>query len=181
MSAKPGDTRLKDQDLQPVTVVNEADLASGNRLPAGSWVVVLNEQAAPVAALAPESVPGAAADAADSPPFIVADAELDLNAALRSPAFEMIGPDTGVVLREGDTIVGVWSGPSLIRAVMSGPSRMTGPVLPGGGPKIPAIVRRCKYTDGGRSCGTVTTFSIRPPTPATCGNVHHMTQHAFVW
>ena len=83
-------------------------------------------------------------------------------------------PSTPVVVISQRSIVGVWSGPSLARAIMQGPSRSyTGTQLPGT-IHVPVIKRSCTYTDGGTVCDTPSAFPTRPMTMPPCVNLKQL-------
>jgi hypothetical protein len=157
------------------------ETAAADDLPVAAsdrWLVLL-DGGQPVCALAPGSV----LDTTTPPPaIIVAPANLDLSAALASPAFAEMEDVNAVVLVEEQRVVGVWSGPSLkmVAEQELGPTRGGGSVLPGE-PQIPLIVRSCTYRELDTICATVKSFATKPfPLPG-CSNDRHLSAHVFGW
>ena len=165
--------RLRNQLLSDFMVADASDppVVAPDR-----WIVLVDGDR-PISAIAP----AARLDpAAPMPAIIVAPADLDLNAALSSDAFAEAADVSAVVLVDGDAVVGVWSGSSLANAVMRGPTRGVGSVLPGT-PAIPLIVRSCGFTESGTICATSASFASKPfPMPA-CPNARHLSAHDFHW
>ncbi len=80
------------------------------------WLILL-DSGQPFCSLSPGSVLDAATP---PPPIIVASANLDLRAALASPAFAQARDVSAVVLVEEQRVVGVWGGPRLETIVSRG-------------------------------------------------------------
>lgn len=166
--------RLRDQELQPFAVVWSGDFVHAGAEP-GQWVVIVDDSGAPVAAAAPGRPPGSS--------LVVADADLPADAALESPAFDDLDPDTGVVLVEGKQIVGVWAGVSLTRALLQGSTRglISGSSLPSYPEHIPLLVRACAHVESGVTCGTTNRFQRRPSVMPPCPNANRLSPHKFAW
>jgi hypothetical protein len=141
------------------------------------WLVLMNG-GKPVGVLSPGSVLTARTAL---PPIIVASANLDLGAALASPAFAQTEDIRAVVLVEDKQVIGVWGGPRLKMVIGRGlvPSR-GGPVLPGV-PQIPWIVRSCGYPEAEAICATVESFSSKPFPMPNCRNDYQLSAHIFAW
>jgi hypothetical protein len=141
------------------------------------WLVLI-DSGKPVSALPPGSV---LATTTPFPPIIVASANLDLGAALASPAFAQTEDIRAVVLVEEQRVIGVWGGPRLKMVIARGlvPSR-GGPVLPGV-PQIPWIVRSCSYREVEAICATVESFPSKPFPMPNCRNDHQLSAHVFDW
>ncbi len=142
------------------------------------WLILL-DSGQPFCSLSPGSVLDAATP---PPPIIVASANLDLRAALASPAFAQARDVSAVVLVEEQRVVGVWGGPRLETIVSRGvvPSR-GGSQLPGEIDDIPLIVRSCTYRELRAICATVDSFRSKPFPMPSCRNDHHLSAHTFGW
>jgi hypothetical protein len=167
--------RLRDQELAEFVTATAATRPAGA---ADQWVIVI-EDGAPVSAIAPGTVvpPGAAL-----PPVVVAAADLDVNTALTSAAFDDIGDVGAVVVADGAQVAGVWAGQPLAEAVLRGPVRSTfRGGLPGPPATIPLISRSCTFADAGTVCATAEQFTVKPyPMPA-CRNDQGLAAHQFGW
>jgi hypothetical protein len=164
---------LRNQLLSDFAMADVADLPV---VPPDRWIVLVDGNR-PVTAIAPAT---RLDPTAPTPAIIVAPADLDLNAALSSAAFTDAADVSAVVLVDGDAVVGVWGGPSLANAMMQGPTRGIGSVLPGA-PAIPLIVRSCTFTESGTICATSSSFTSKPfPMPA-CRNARQLSTHDFHW
>ncbi len=165
--------RLRDQDLQHFAVVHPGDDAEQVTAESTDWLVMVDFEGVPV------GVAGPGRQVAWS--VVVASAELRVDAALKSPAFDEVDPNTGVVVLEGREVVGVWAGDSLARALLQGPARdLTQSSLPGY-PDIPLIVQTCGYSENDVPCGTSDTFQRKPSVMPPCPNNNHLSPHTFVW
>ena len=153
--------------------------------PDDRWVVLAGE-AGPVSAIPPGT---SLADGDRPPGVLVAAADMDLAAALDSPAFEEFADASALVLTEPDEdqagefrVAGVVSGLTLARTMFSGAVRVygPGPVLPGP-PAIPLIARSCGYAEAGTTCGTPMSFRARPAKMPGCPNHRGLSAHQFDW
>ena len=86
------------------------------------WTVVLDSHRQPVAAIAP----GGAQLAED---VVVANAAVPVRDALRSEALAHATARTVVVVRRGESVVGVWAGEDLLHTLLRGVTR--GSSMPG--------------------------------------------------
>jgi hypothetical protein len=159
---------------------DEFEIAAAGDYPVAArdrWLVLL-DGGRPFCSLSPGSVLDATTP---RPPIIVASADLDLGAALASPAFAQAGDVSAVVLVEEQRVVGVWGGPRLETIVSRGvvPTR-GGSQLPGK-IKIPLIVRSCTYRELRAICATVDSFPSKPFPMPSCRNEHHLSAHTFGW
>jgi hypothetical protein len=182
---------LGDLEFEPFEIApsdGQAVTASNAR-----WVVLVGETG-PVSAIAPgTTVP----EGARLPGILVAPADSDLAAALRSAAFEHFADVGALVLTEpaarwpagepggrrepGPAIVGLVGGTLLTRLMQRGPVRgISGPVLPGS-PSIMWITRSCGYAGAGTACATVMSFVSRPYPMPGCDNARGLPAHQFVW
>jgi hypothetical protein len=141
-------------------------------------LVLVDQRGDPISVLAP----GAVLDpATPRPPIMVAPADLDLNTPLAAAAFAQAGDISAVVAVDEHGIVGVWSGPSLEKALEQGlPVTRGGHVLPGP-PQIPLVVRSCRYLEHGTRCKTVSAFVNKPFPMPGCRNDHNLSAHQFGW
>ena len=173
MTGDASGERLRDQDLQHFAVVHPGDIAEQATTDSSRWLVMVDFEGVPVAVARPGR-PVAWS-------VVLANADLLVEAALKSPAFDEVDPNTGVVVLDGRDIVGVWAGDSLARALLQGPARdMTGFSLPGY-PDIALIVQTCGYTENKVSCGTSDSFQRKPSIMPHCPNKNHLSPHTFVW
>lgn len=161
--------------------------------PSARWVVLVDDTG-PVSAIGPGTrLP----EGARLPGILVASADLDLMAALRSAAFEQFADVGALVVTEpaagwpegepagwrepGPQIVGLVGGQMLTRLMQRGPVRgISGPVLPGS-PSIIWITRSCGYVDAGTACATLMSFVSRPYPMPGCDNAQGLPAHQFVW
>jgi hypothetical protein len=165
--------RLRDQELQPVTVVRSSDAAV--QPPAvGRWLVIVDDDGAPVATVN--------AGRRNDSSIVVADADLPVTAALLSPAFDEVDPDTGVVVVDKGRIVGIWAGENLARELFQSQTRglASGTSLPGF-PQIPLIRHTCAYVENSVACDTTDSFQRKPAVMPRCLNKKHLSTHDFVW
>jgi hypothetical protein len=162
--------RLRNQDLQRFIVVRSGDAANLVAAESNRWLVIVDDAGAPVAAARPGQPVGST--------VVVAHADLLVEAAVKSPAFDEVDPDAGVVVVDGKEIVGVWAGDSLARALLQGPAREM--MMPGY-PQIPLIVHACGYIENNTSCGTTDSFQRKPFIMPPCPNSKHLSSHTFVW
>jgi hypothetical protein len=166
--------RLRDlgSDEFETTAAGDYPVAATDR-----WLVLL-DSGQPFCSLSPGSVLDAATP---RPPIIVAPADLDLRAALASPAFAQAEDVSAVVLVEEQRVVGVWGGPRLQTIISRGvvPTR-GGSQLPGK-ITIPLIVRSCTYRELQAICATVDSFPSKPFPMPSCRNEHRLSAHTFGW
>ncbi len=171
---------LRDLDPQPFEVApaGEAPVTA----PAGRWLVLIGE-VGPVTAIAPGAT---LARGARPPGILVAAADLNQAAAIRSAAFSQVTDVSALVLTEpaadGHRIAGVVDGGTLTSVVLRNTTRgISGPALPGAPSTIPWIVRSCGYHESAVVCATPMTFLSRPyPMPA-CRNARGLAAHDFAW
>jgi len=156
------------------TAAGDPPVSAGDR-----WLVLLDSGGHPISALEP----GAELDAATpAPPIIIASPGLDVNTALISTAFAAADDVNAVVLVAEEGVVGVWGGPSLVRALKQGPRVTRGwPVLPGVPQQIPLMTRSCTYLERGTLCGTQSSFVKKPFPMPNCRNDHNLSAHPFGW
>ena len=134
---------------------DEFEIAAAGDYPVAArdrWLVLL-DSGQPFCSLSPGSVLDATTP---RPPIIVASADLDLGAALASPAFAQAGDVSAVVLVEEQRVVGVWGGPRLETIKRGVVPTRGGSELPG--ETSPAIVRSCTYGELQAICATVDSF-----------------------
>jgi hypothetical protein len=153
--------------------------------PADRWLVLIGE-VGPVTAIAPGAT---LASGARPPAILVAAADLDQAAAIRSAAFRQVTDVSALVLTRpasqgdrGQYIAGVVDGRALAKVVLRQATRgLSGPALPGTPGSIPWIVRSCGYYESAALCATPMTFLSRPyPMPA-CRNDSGLAAHDFAW
>jgi hypothetical protein len=141
------------------------------------WTVVLDSHRQPVAAIAP----GGAQLAED---VVVANAAVPVRDALRSEALAHATARTVVVVRRGESVVGVWAGEDLLHTLLRGVTR--GSSMPGdlqllGRIAKIDITRHCRHAEKGRTCAVVLVVPEKPETMPQCPAQHGIAVHAFEW
>lgn len=161
---------LRDRPLEPfVLALTETATPSPD-----AWTVVVDAGGEPVTALPP----GTADEVGH---VVVADADLPLDRALNSPAFQEIEPDSPVVLTSAGKVVGVWAGVDLVDTLMRGGSRWLSDNQLPGQIGIPEIRRRCRYVEDSVACRSLLSVPEKPEVMPPCPNERMFSAHTFAW
>jgi hypothetical protein len=184
----PTTSTLNDQPVTAATTVSVADTVGQARAHDG-WIVTLDSAGAPLAAIAPSSLARQPADRPltalirELPAAVVADAATPVRALLSSWLIDEIDVGSAVILTAHGTVQGVWTGPSLDRAIAlaTGGGATFGDTDLPGEITIPQLTKACQFLDGGTPCTSVRRFPERPASTPECDNPDGLIAHRFRW
>lgn len=194
--AEREDRRLRAAQLQQAFTVSEDDALAGDATAdvvaalEHGWVVILDREHQPTAALPPVPPDSPILVAlrrgelslddliSQLPGIVVADVETSFGAVLDQVEEAGLEPTVAVVVVEFGEIRGVSTPPELnsqLFRIRYGSTTLPGPV------KIPIVLRRCRFHQINTQCGFTQRFNSRPPTMPPCPNPLHLQPHNFVW
>ncbi|WP_405812612.1 MULTISPECIES: hypothetical protein [unclassified Streptomyces] len=168
--------------LPGTTTVGEGIRRGGQR-----WLVVLDDDRAPLSAVHPRSLADEPAGSALAavvprlPPVVIAATSTRITDLLASWLFDEFEPGSVVIAVEEERAVGVWAGPDLMATVAAGSPRAYWEAELPGEITIPLLTRTCCYVQGDTACTGVLRFPERPRQPPACPNPVPLASHPFVW
>ncbi|SIB88062.1 Uncharacterised protein [Mycobacteroides abscessus subsp. bolletii] len=152
-----------------------------------TWIVVVDQNSQPLGALFWRRLRQLAKWAPNSrlsdalpqvPATIVADATTTFQAVFDLATDADLEPDVAVVVVADSEVRGVATARRLRWQVTNLP--YSNAPLPGY-PKVPAVMRRCRYRLANNACGYTMQFRTRPPVMPPCPNLQGLSPHSFVW
>lgn len=118
-------------------------------------------------------------DAARGPDFLIADIATTFRSVLdQVESLSLEDPTFVVVTNSPGETIGVTTVERLRRDLFH--RRLASATLPGR-PKIPPLVRSCKYHESRWDCPHTLQFQTRPPVMPLCANPLRLNSHTFVW
>ncbi|TQF01309.1 hypothetical protein E6W39_02475 [Kitasatospora acidiphila] len=176
----PNAERLGDKPLEEATRVpaetairEVAAHGMGDR-----WIVIVDEMNKPLAAVRSEALPEnpegrpISSILADLPPMILAPADSRVDELL--PLAAELTPGSVVIVEDDDNLR-IWSDPHL------DPLRGSDAHLPGPYPRVPLLLKVCRYGGVFRHCGHPQRFVVKPQPMPDCPDPKNLGPHPFRW